>query len=204
MEKVDKKLIDNKKADFVEKIVKDDLKTALEMVEEIEDFEAKSMAFLHIFEFTNNEEFLDKAINYAVQSGQKDGILLTIVESIAKYDRKKSEKIAKLIEKEYYKNKAYATILEKCNRLELAEKISCKKILSSSLKRLSVRTNSIEIARMIPDQYYKALALISLIDRLKNDEKNEIINEIRKTIESIESEYLKRRLERKLRKSINQ
>lgn len=82
----------------MEKIVKDDLKTALEIAEEIEDLEAKSMAFLHIFEFTNNEEFLDKAINCAVQCKQKDEMLLTIVESVAKH-RREVEDIAKLIEK---------------------------------------------------------------------------------------------------------
>ncbi|RLI70016.1 hypothetical protein DRO97_11275, partial [Archaeoglobales archaeon] len=196
---------DTKRADFVEKVVKVDLRAALKMVEEIEDFEAKSIAFLHVFKFTNNEEFLGKAISYAIQCKQRDGILLMIVESIARCNRKKAEKIAELIQKEYYKNKAYATILEECNAIELAKKITCKRILSSSLKRISLQTNSIEIAMEIPDPYYKALALISLAE-LKSDEKNEkkeIIRMIKEAIESIKSEYLKKRLKRKL-KSIDQ
>ena len=48
-EKIEKRLIDNKKADLVEKLIDSNLKEALNIAEEIEDLEAKSMAFLHLF-----------------------------------------------------------------------------------------------------------------------------------------------------------
>lgn len=157
------------------------------------------MAFLHIFNFTRNVEFLNKSVDYAIQSEQKDGMLLKIVESITKKNKKKAEEIAKLIDRDYYRNKAYATILEQCNALELAEKISCMRILSSSLKRLSQNLDlpdSIEIARMIPDPYYKALALINIMER---EEIEGLREEVNKTIEKVRSKYLKERLERELK-----
>lgn len=54
----------------------------------------------------------------------------------------------------------------------------------------------------IPDPYYRALALIKLTSKIKD--KNEIIDEIKKAIEAVESEYLKKRLERMLNTLLDQ
>ena len=188
------KIVDCKKADFVEKIVSEDLNTALKIAEEIEDFEAKSLAYLNIFKFTKDGTFLEKSLDNAYKCKQRDGILLLIVESVSKINRKKAEMIAEQIKREYYRDKAFATIVENCCALDLASKIVCKRVLSSSLKRLALKNNSVKIAMAIPDPYYKALALLEFA---KHD--SSVFDELEDVVDSIENEYLKNRMKRKLK-----
>lgn len=186
------RVVDCIKADLIGKI--GNLETALKILDEIKDFEAKSMAYLHLFEQTKNEKFLEKAVDLAENCNQRDAMLLLIVESVAKVDRERAEKIAELIGKEYYKNKAFSAIIEHCNALELLSKVSCKRTLSAALKRLALRERSIEIALKIPDPYYRAIALMDL-----RDEREDIIVEVKKSIKKIKNEYLKKKLVKKLK-----
>ncbi len=186
--------MDCKKADFVEKIVSEDLNTALKIAEEIEDFEAKSLAYLNIFKFTKDDTFLEKSLDNAYKCKQRDGILLLIVESVSKINRKKAEMIAEQIKREYYRDKAFATIVENCCALDLASKIVCKRVLSSSLKRLALKNNSVKIAMAIPDPYYKALALLEFA---KHD--SSVFDKLEDVVDSIENECLKNRMKRKLK-----
>ena len=188
------KIADCKKADFVEKIVSEDLNTALKIAEEIEDFEAKSLAYLNIFKFTKDDTFLEKSLDNAYKCKQRDGILLLIVESVSKINRKKAEMIAEQIKREYYRDKAFATIVENCCALDLASKIVCKRVLSSSLKRLALKNNSVKIAMAIPDPYYKALALLEFA---KHD--SSVFDKLEDVVDSIENECLKNRMKRKLK-----
>jgi len=188
------KIVDCKKADFVEKIVSEDLNTALKIAEEIEDFEAKSLAYLNIFKFTKDDTFLEKSLDNAYKCKQRDGILLLIVESVSKINRKKAEMIAEQIKREYYRDKAFATIVENCCALDLASKIVCKRVLSSSLKRLALKNNSVKIAMAIPDPYYKALALLEFA---KHD--SSVFDKLEDVVDSIENECLKNRMKRKLK-----
>lgn len=188
------KIVDCKKADFVEKIVSEDLNTALKIAEEIEDFEAKSLAYLNIFKFTKDDTFLEKSLDNAYKCKQRDGILLLIVESVSKINRKKAEMIAEQIKREYYRDKAFATIVENCCALDLASKIVCKRVLSSSLKRLALKNNSVKIAMAIPDPYYKALALLEFA---KYD--SSVFDKLEDVVDSIKNECLKNRMKRKLK-----
>lgn len=188
------KIVDCKKADFVEKIVSEDLNTALKIAEEIEDFEAKSLAYLNIFKFTKDDTFLEKSLDNAYKCKQRDGILLLIVESVSKINRKKAEMIAEQIKREYYRDKAFATIVENCCALDLASKIVCKRVLSSSLKRLALKNNSVKIAMAIPDPYYKALALLEFA---KHD--SSVFDKLEDVVDSIKNECLKNRMKRKLK-----
>lgn len=188
------KIVDCKKADFVEKIVSEDLNTALKIAEEIEDFEAKSLAYLNIFKFTKDDTFLERSLDNAYKCKQRDGILLLIVESVSKINRKKAEMIAEQIKREYYRDKAFATIVENCCALDLASKIVCKRVLSSSLKRLALKNNSVKIAMAIPDPYYKALALLEFA---KYD--SSVFDKLEDVVDSIKNECLKNRMKRKLK-----
>lgn len=188
------KIVDCKKADFVEKIVSEDLNTALKIAEEIEDFEAKSLAYLNIFKFTKDDTFLERSLDNAYKCKQRDGILLLIVESVSKINRKKAEMIAEQIKREYYRDKAFATIVENCCALDLASKIVCKRVLSSSLKRLALKNNSVKIAMAIPDPYYKALALLEFA---KHD--SSVFDKLEDVVDSIKNECLKNRMKRKLK-----
>ena len=192
-ESEENRIEDTKKADFIGKIVDEDLELALKMVERIEDREAKSFAYLHIFNTTRDEEFLNESVGNACKCENKDRMLLLIVESISRFDREKAKQIADLIEKEYYRNKAFATILEKCDDFELASRITCKRILSSSLKRLALKRRSVEIATAIPDPYYRALAMLGLA-KVKDID----VKAIEEAVELVENEYLKKRLKREL------
>ncbi len=102
-------------------------------------------------------------------------------------------KVVSLISKPYIKNVAYATLLEKTGDLSFSTKIRDVRILSASLKRLSSKLRypeSLTVAMMIPDAYYKSLALIELSKR----ESVDLSQEISKIAENIKSKYLRERV----------
>ena len=182
-----KKIVDSKKADLVEELAELDFEKAKRVAEEIEDREAKIQALISLYNVSKDGDFLDRAISLA----SSDEDFLRIVEYSDYCDD--LIKVVSLISKPYIKNVAYATLLEKTGDLSFSTKIRDVRILSASLKRLSSKLRypeSLTVAMMIPDAYYKSLALIELSKR----ESVDLSQEISKIAENIKSKYLRERV----------
>jgi hypothetical protein len=182
-----KKVKDARKADFVEKIAEKDFEMALKIAEEIEDVEAKIQALIAIFNSSGDPAFLQQAEEIA----QTDEDLLRIVEYARMNDR--LPKVASKILKPYQRDVAFGILLERTLDLNYARKIRDKRVLSTSLKRVALKLRypeKLAIARMIPDAYYKCLALIEIAKSEKIDLQNEILD----CSSGIKSGYLRKRI----------
>ena len=100
------------------------------------------------------------------------------------------EELASSISPSYRRDVAFSILLEKTGDLNYASKIRDVRVLSSSLKRLALKKRfpeNLSIARMIPDHYYKCLALLELSEKEGIDLKEEILE----NAEKIKSNYLR-------------
>ncbi len=166
-----KKLRDSKIADNILKIAKKDLDFAEKVCLNLEDHEAKVMALVSLYTYTNDKKFLE----LAVKSAETDSDYLRIVE-YSKYDKELDE-IAGMIGDEYKRDLAYSILLEKSGNLNYLAKIRNPKIVSASLKRIALRRpypESLTLAKMIPDPYYKCLTLMELAEKYQINVREEL------------------------------
>ncbi len=188
---MERKLKDLQLAEKVEKIAEKDVKLAEKVVRSLEDRAAKIFGFLTLFNLTKDSKFLRDAVEMA----EKDEDYFMIVELS---DEPLTE-IAEMIESSYRKNLAYCIILEKTGDLNLATKITDTRLLSASLKRVALKKRypeSLMIARIVPDPYYRALALMELAERDMLD----LRDEIAEAVKLVRNTALRRRLEEKMKK----
>ncbi len=147
-------------ADRILKIAEKDIQLAEKISSEIKYSSAKVQAFLNLYLFSLNEKYLQKAI----ESASCDEDYLRIVEKSLRED------IIDLIKDKYKKDLAYSFLLEKTNNLNFAAKIGDQRLLSAAMKRLCEKMNypeNLKIARMIPEEYYKCLALMDIEEKEK-------------------------------------
>lgn len=191
---MERKLRDLQLAEKVEKIAEKDVNLAEKVVRSFEDREAKIFGFLTLFKLTRNPDYLKDAVEMA----ETDEDYLMIVER----SEEALPEIAEMIESSYRKNLAYCVLLEKTGDLNLTTKISDVRLLSASLKRVAMKRHypeSLRVARMIPDPYYRALALMELGEKERIDLKDEIAE----AVKQVDNAAMRRRLEEKMKKNIN-
>ncbi|MDI9645438.1 MAG: hypothetical protein QFX40_01935 [Archaeoglobales archaeon] len=163
-------------ADKILKIAEKDIQLAEKISSEIKYSSAKVQAFLNLYSFSLNEKYLQKAI----ESASCDEDYLRIVEKSLRED------MVDLIKDKYKKDLAYSFLLEKTNNLNFAAKISDRRLLSAAMKRLCEKMNypeNLKIARMIPEEYYRCLALVGIEEK----EKIGLEKEIEQCINSVEN-----------------
>ncbi len=165
-----KKLRDSRVADSILAIAEKDMELAKRVALSIDDSAAKVLALLQLYSISKDEELLKHAVKYA----KDDEDYLRIVEYA---EPEVAKEVAELIVDKYKKNLALACIMEKSGDLNYALKMDDIKILSAAMKRLALKKPypaNLTIARMIPDPYYRCLALIEISKREKLDLRNEI------------------------------
>lgn len=168
-------------ADKILKIAEKDIQLAEKISSEISYPSARVQAFLNLYSFSLNEKYLQKA----VESASCDEDYLRIVEKSLRED------IVELIKDKYKKDLAYSLLLEKTKNLKLAAKVSDPRLLSAAMKRLCEKMNypeNLKIAKMIPDEYYRCLALMELEEK----ENLGLEKEIEQCINSIENLNLRK------------
>ncbi len=180
-------------ADNITTIARKDLTLAKDIANSLKDREAKVLALLNLYSFSGDSEFLILAKEFA----ESDDDLLRIVEVA---DEKFAKDVAYSIKDDYKKNLAFAHLLERFGNLNYAMEINDQRILSASLKRLVARIphpRNLILARMIPDPYYKCLALLE-ISKKENLDKNEILVECSKIKNKQLRNWLFRKIQQKL------
>jgi len=183
---MDRRVEENMLAEEVRKIAEKDLGLAEKLAERIQDHEAKVMAFLNLHSISKRQDFVEKALKFA----KSDEDYLRIVE-VAGLD------LAELIKNEYRRDLAYASLFERTTDLRYAEKIRDRKIASASMKRVSEKLffpENLELAKRIPDPYYRCLALAEISEREKLDLKEEIAG----ALNAVENPWLKKWLRDRL------
>ncbi len=188
---VERKLRDLQLAEKVEKIAEKDVELAEKVVRSLEDREARIFGLVVLHNITENMEYLKNAI----ETAETDEELLLIIER----SKTPLPEIAEMINSPYRRDIAYCIILEKTGDMNFSSKISDARLLSASLKRLALKKlypENLRIARIIPDPYYRALALMELAEREKVDLKDEIVS----TVGQVKNSAMKRRLEEMLEK----
>ncbi|MCS7145058.1 MAG: hypothetical protein NZ879_08595, partial [Archaeoglobaceae archaeon] len=106
--------------------------------------------------------------------------------------------VAERIKDRYKKDLAYASLFEKTCNFKYFEKILDQKIASASMKRVSEKLafpKNLEIARRIPDPYYRCLALAEISEKEKMELREEIIS----SLNEIDNFWLKKWLENRLK-----
>jgi len=172
------------------------LNFAARIVETLEDRDAKIFSLLALYSISKDKKFLDDAMSIA----ENDDDFLRIVE----YSEFSAEliNIVQKIKNRYKKNVAYSILLEKTGDMNFATKIKDVRILAASMKRLALKKTypeNLSIARMIPDPYYRSLALIEISYR----EKIDLDREIKDAVGMIKNMTIRRRLLRKIGKMLN-
>lgn len=187
---MDRKIKDSAIAEKVTAIAEKDVNLAAKVVDGIEDVEAKIFGLIHLYNFSKDTKFLKQALSIA----KEDEDVLRIIE----YSEDVSELInlPERIKNQYRKDVAYSILLEKTEDLNLIPRIRDLRILSASLKRIALRKmypENLNIARMIPEPYYRALALVELSKK----EAIDLQEEIDAAVQQIKSHALRRRLREK-------
>ncbi len=186
---IGERLRDARIADSIVRIAEKSLEAAEKVCEAIKDSSARVQAYLNLYSLTSDEKYL----KLAVESAESDEDYLRIVEFAA------LPEIAELIADRYRRDLAFAAILERSGDVNYALKISDGRILSAALKRLAARLRypeNLRVARMIPDAYYRCLALATIAERERIDLRDEIAASAR----LIENRSLRSWIERKLEK----
>jgi hypothetical protein len=187
---------DSKKADKIIAIAEKSIEVAMRFLSTIEDREARIQALVNLYNITRDLSLLKEACELA----ETDEDILRIVEysKIEGVDELELiEALALTIPPGYRRDVAFSILLERTGDLNYASKIGDIRILSSSLKRLALKKRypeNLSIARMIPDHYYKCLALIKLAEKEKINLKKEIME----YAEKIKSNYLRSKIISKL------
>jgi len=188
---VERKIRDLQLAEKVEKIAEKDVELAERVVKSLEDREARIFGLIALYNLTYNPEYLKSA----VEAAETDDDLLLIVER----SKIPLPEIAEMISSPYRRDIAYCTILEKTGDMNFSAKISDARLLSASLKRLAVKKiypENLRIARMIPEPYYRAVALMELAEKENVDLREEIAS----AIAQVKNFTMRRRLEELLKK----
>ncbi|WP_202318603.1 hypothetical protein [Archaeoglobus neptunius] len=184
---MERKVRDSKIAQKIGDIVEKDPDIAAKVAEDLEDREAKIYAMMVLYNFSGDKKFLEKALSIA----ETDEDHLRIIE----YSENPLAvaEVAKKIDDPYRKDVAYSILLERTGDLNFSLKILSPRILSAALKRLAGRKpypENLNIARMIPDPYYRSLALIEIASRYGV----ELSSEIKGSIDAVKNPSLRRRL----------
>ncbi len=193
---VDRKIRDTKLVEKVLAIAEKDVNLAFKVVKNLEDREARIMGYIYLYNFTCDEAFLELAINEA----ETDDDLLRIVE----YSKsKKLSTVAMRIKDQYKRDVAYSILLERSGDLNLAGKIVDRRLQAASLKRLALKKpypESLSVARMISDPYYRTLALIEIAGNAER-EGVDLGREILESCRLISNPYLRKRVEKRWEQS---
>lgn len=184
---MDRKIKDSAIAEKITAIAEKDVNLAAEVVDSIKDVEAKIFGLINLYNFSKDAKFLKQALSLA----KEDEDFLRIIE----YSESVSEllNLPERIKNQYRKDIAYSTLLEKTEDLNLIPRIKNSRILSATLKRVALRKKypeNLSIARIIPEPYYRALALIEVSKREAIDLRKEIDD----AVQQIKSHTLRRRL----------
>jgi len=187
---ISRKIKDSELAEKVRAVAEKDLNVAAKVVESLKDRDAKIFGLVCLYNFSKDRKFLDDALAIA----ENDDDFLRIVE----YSEDVSElsDVPPKIKSRYKRDVAYSILLEKTGDMNLVSKIRDLRILSASMKRIVLKKpypENLSIARMIPEPYYRALALIGISEKEKVDLKAEINN----AVEQIKNPALRRRLREK-------
>ena len=192
---VDRKIKDTRLVEKVLIIAEKDVTLAFKVVSSLKDREARIMGYVYLYNFTSDDAFLDLAINDA----ETDDDLLRIIEH--SNFSEKLPPLAMKIKGEYRRNVAYSILMERSGNLNFAAKITDQRLQSASMKRLAMKKSypeNLSIARMIPDPYYRALALIEIAKKDGIDLSGQIMESCR----LISNPHLRKRVVEKA-KSIN-
>ena len=187
---ISRKIKDSELAEKVRAVAEKDLNVAAKVVESLKDRDAKIFGLVCLYNFSKDRKFLDDALAIA----ENDDDFLRIVE----YSEDVSElsDVPPKIKSRYKRDVAYSILLEKTGDMNLVSKIRDLRILSASMKRIVLKKpypENLSIARMIPEPYYRALALIGISEKEKVDLKTEIND----AVEQIKNPALRRRLREK-------
>ncbi|MEG9194487.1 MAG: hypothetical protein V6S10_04080 [Candidatus Methanoglobus sp.] len=188
---MEKRLKENLLAEEIKRIAERDLDLGEKLAESIQDCEAKVMAFLNLYFVSKDQEFVKKALEIA----RNDEDFLRIVE-VSGLD------IVELINNAYRRDLAYASLFERTGKFEYLVKISDRKIASASMKRISEKLSfpqSLEMAKEIPDPYYRCLALMQISEK----EGVDLGKEIMESLDGIENPWLQKWLRRRLAEKSN-
>ncbi len=180
------KLRDSRMADNIIRIAEKDLDLAERVCMSLRDREARIMCLLNLYRFTSSDRFLHLAIEMA----ESDEDYLRVIEYS---DRSDLACVAEMISDDYRRDLAYSILLERSGDLNYAVKIKDIRLLSAAMKRLSSRKiypENLTLARMIPDAYYRCLALIEI----SNKEGIDLSKEIELLSHSIPNKYLRERV----------
>ncbi|WP_290595636.1 MULTISPECIES: hypothetical protein [unclassified Archaeoglobus] len=187
---ISRKIKDSELAEKVRAVAEKDLKVAAKVVEDLKDRDAKIFGLVCLYNFSKDRKFLDDALAIA----ENDDDFLRIVE----YSEDVSElsDVPLRIKSRYKRDVAYSILLEKTGDMNIASKIRDLRILSASMKRVALRKTypeNLSTARMIPEPYYRALALIEISKKDNIDLREEIDD----AVQQIKNQALQRRLREK-------
>jgi len=188
---ISRKMRDSELAEKVIAVAEKDLNVAAKVVESLEDRDAKIFGLICLYNFSKDRKFLDDALAMA----ENDDDFLRIVEHSK--DVSELSDVPSKIKSKYKRDVAYSILLEKTGDMNLAPKIRDLRILSATMKRIALRKTypeNLNTARMIPEPYYRALALIEISKKENIDLRGEIDN----AVQQIKSQVLRRRLREKI------
>ncbi|MET1124202.1 MAG: hypothetical protein ABWW66_02920 [Archaeoglobaceae archaeon] len=183
---MDRRVRDAMIAERIVSVAEKSVELARKVASNIEDPAAKVQAFLNLYRFTGDEEFL----KLALEAAEDDDDYLRIVEAGCD--------VADLISDGYKRDVAYATLLERTGDMNYLTRISDRRIASAAMKRLAAKKlypESLRIARLIPDAYYRALALMEIAEK----EGIDLSAEIEAAIAAVENRSLRDWLSKKFK-----